>query len=151
MTGLNGALDTLVSQAFGYGQIRLCGTIFNRGCIILTLVFIPIAILLSFSEPLLVKLGQDPLVSEYTQSFIVILLPSIYLRCIFDLIRKFLNCMRASWVPMTAMLASMILHPLFCYYFVVVKDYDIAGIGIASNLTMLILVLVIICIALTVK
>ena len=60
MTGLNGALDTLVSQTYGFGELRLCASIFNRGLIILTLVFIPLAILLCFIEPLMLKLGQDP-------------------------------------------------------------------------------------------
>ena len=57
MTGLNGALDTLVSQTYGFGELRLCAALFNRGLLILTLVFIPLAVLLCFVEPLMLKLG----------------------------------------------------------------------------------------------
>ena len=65
LSGLNGALETLVSQAFGFGELRMCGILFNRGRIILTLAFIPLAIVLSFSEAILVSLKQDPEVSRH--------------------------------------------------------------------------------------
>ena len=63
LEGINGALETLASQAYGYGQLRLCGVHFNRGRLVLTAIFIPLAILLSFSEPMLIMLEQDPEVS----------------------------------------------------------------------------------------
>ena len=55
--GMNGALETLVSQAFGYGNIVLCGVYLNRARVIGTLTFIPLAILLFSSETILLKLG----------------------------------------------------------------------------------------------
>ena len=55
--GMNGALETLVSQAFGYGNIALSGVYLNRARVIGTLTFIPCAILLMFAESLLLKLG----------------------------------------------------------------------------------------------
>ena len=58
--GFNQALDTLISQAYGAGQIRLCGTILNRGRIISILVFIPILIMLSHTEEILLSFEQDP-------------------------------------------------------------------------------------------
>ena len=64
LIGINGAIETLVSQAYGYGQLRLCGVHFNRGRLVLTAIFIPLAILLSFSEPILLMIGQDPEVSR---------------------------------------------------------------------------------------
>ena len=55
--GMNCALETLVSQAFGYGNIALCGVYLNRARLVGTLTFIPCAILLLFAEPILLKLG----------------------------------------------------------------------------------------------
>ena len=48
--GLNGALETLVSQAFGSGNIHLCGIYLNRARIINTMAFIPLMIVLICSE-----------------------------------------------------------------------------------------------------
>ena len=63
--GMNGALETLVSQAFGYGNITLCGVYLNRGRVVGTLTFIPCVILLIFAESILLKLGQDPLTCQH--------------------------------------------------------------------------------------
>ena len=44
--GLNSALDTLVSQAAGAGNIQLCGIYRNRAVFIMSVVFIPIMVIL---------------------------------------------------------------------------------------------------------
>ena len=48
--GVNGAVDTLASQAFGLKDLQLCGEYFNRGRVILTIIFLPFAAVLLFSE-----------------------------------------------------------------------------------------------------
>ena len=55
--GLTSCVETLVSQAYGYGNLTLCGVLFNRGRIILILFFIPLAILLSYSDSILSALS----------------------------------------------------------------------------------------------
>ena len=57
--GINGALETLVSQAYGFGQLHLCGVYFNRGRFVLTAIFIPLAVMLCYSNQILIVLGQD--------------------------------------------------------------------------------------------
>ena len=53
----NSALETFVSQAFGQGKLRLAGHYMNRAKMILTAVYIPLAIMLVFSEKILVAIG----------------------------------------------------------------------------------------------
>ena len=137
---MNGAAETLVSQAYGNGQLKLCGVHFNRGRLILTAFFIPLATLLMFSEHILIFIGQDPVVSAHTQEFLRYTLPAIYFYCMFDLTKRFLNCMTISWVPMTAQIVATVLHPFWCYHFVVVRDLDLYGIAIAYTITQLTLV-----------
>ena len=55
--GLNNALDTLVSQAFGNGQFELCGLYLNRARIVNLFVIVPIIVVLVFTEELLVAFG----------------------------------------------------------------------------------------------
>lgn len=50
LVGLNGALDTLVSQAFGAGDLKMCGTYLNRGRVISAIAFVPLAVTLYFSK-----------------------------------------------------------------------------------------------------
>jgi MATE family multidrug resistance protein len=44
--GLNGALETLVSQSYGSGNLKLCGVYLNRGRFILLCSFVPVAMIL---------------------------------------------------------------------------------------------------------
>ena len=50
ISGLLMALDTLVSQAKGAGNIEMCGVYLNRSRFIVTLMFIPLIILSFFVE-----------------------------------------------------------------------------------------------------
>jgi Na+-driven multidrug efflux pump len=63
--GLNGAIATLVSQAFGGGNVRKCGVYLNRGRIISLVAFIPITIALLLCEQFMVAIGMDPVASFY--------------------------------------------------------------------------------------
>ena len=78
--GLNGALETLVSQAFGYGNLHLCGVYLNRARLIGTMVFIPVMVILLYSEAILLKLGQDPLTCHYASRVIIAQLPGLYFK-----------------------------------------------------------------------
>ena len=55
--GFNSSLDTLISQAAGCGEIKLCGLYLNRGRFVMTILFIPIALLLSNIKTILIKVG----------------------------------------------------------------------------------------------
>lgn len=52
--GLNGALETLVSSAFGQKQYQSCGVFLNRGKVVNTILMVPLTILFLFSEKILI-------------------------------------------------------------------------------------------------
>ena len=60
IVGMNGALNSLVSQAGGAGNLDLCIMYLHRSKIVMTLCLIPIGILILNSESLLLVMGQDP-------------------------------------------------------------------------------------------
>ena len=93
LIGMNCAQETLVSQAFGQQQLRLCGIYLNRGRAIMTVIYIPLIIILSFSKQILVYIGQDQTVAEYAQSYITPMILGMYFYAHFDLTRRFLMCM----------------------------------------------------------
>ena len=69
MVGLNSAQETLTSQAFGAGNLRLCGVYLNRGHFILLAFFIPLAVLPSlYMDDILLAIGQDPEVAYLTKT-----------------------------------------------------------------------------------
>ena len=70
LTGINCAQETLVGPAYGQGQLKLCGTYLNRGRAIITVAYIPLLLLMCFSEKVLVSLGQNALVATYAFNYI---------------------------------------------------------------------------------
>ncbi len=57
LIGMNGAVETLVSQAYGSGELRICGTYLNRGRLINTLFFLPLVVLIYNAKPVLIAIG----------------------------------------------------------------------------------------------
>lgn len=55
--GMNGAMETLVSQAYGAGQFTLCGIYLNRARLINTVMFVPLVLLLLFTKQFLLHIG----------------------------------------------------------------------------------------------
>lgn len=55
--GLNGALEYYVSNAYGQRKYKECGQWLNRGKLVATLAFLPVAILYFNAEAILLKLG----------------------------------------------------------------------------------------------
>lgn len=79
LLGINGATATLVSQSYGVGELALCGVYLNRGRIILAIVYIPICAIFFFTEPILIAIGQDPIVAAHAQHITYYLMVSTFL------------------------------------------------------------------------
>lgn len=102
LAGLNCAQETLVSQAYGQNQIKLTGVYLNRGFFIMSAFYLPLAFFLSFSEQLLIAMGQDVKVARYANEYIIPMIPAMYFLGLFDLMRRYLTCLQYSQAPMVA-------------------------------------------------
>ena len=58
--GMNSTFNTLLTQAYGFGDLRQCGVYLNRSRIIVTLVFLPMSIFILNTEWFFSLLGFDP-------------------------------------------------------------------------------------------
>ena len=67
--------------------------------------------------------------------YISICLPGVYFQVMFDLKKRFLNCMTISWVPMLAQMGGTLLHILWCHIFVTKLDLGVHGLGLATAIT----------------
>lgn len=118
LTGLNSAQETLTSQAFGSGNLKLCGVYLNRGRLILTAFFLPLALLpAAFAESILLSLGQDAAVSHLAHGYIQMFVPGLFFYGQFDLLKRFLAAMRVTFLPMLAQVVATCLHVPLCYLF----------------------------------
>jgi MATE family multidrug resistance protein len=57
--GLNGAVATLASQAYGSGNLEKVGLYLNRGRLVAFIAFIPITVVLLLCEEFMVLIGMD--------------------------------------------------------------------------------------------
>ena len=64
--GMNMVLNTLCSQAHGFGDLRLCGIYLNQSRIIMTIIFIPLGLMLLRTESIFDLIGFDPEASYYS-------------------------------------------------------------------------------------
>ena len=64
LLGMNGALETLVSQAHGAKSFGVCGAVYKRALVINTAISIPLICCLFFTSQILQALGQEAEVSE---------------------------------------------------------------------------------------
>jgi MATE family multidrug resistance protein len=75
--GLNSAIATLCSQAFGAGNLHKCGVYLNKGRIAVIIFFVPIFGIMFLCEPFLLAIKMDPraaaLAQQYTYGLVVAL------------------------------------------------------------------------------
>ena len=133
--GINGAIETLVSQAYGNGNLHLCGIYLNRGRFVVLLTFIPLVALLCNTENILVLINQNAEIAKYSQVYVNYQIPGLVLSGLSDAQRKFLNMFEMSSVPLVCFVVGELIHVLLCAHFVWNMELSIIGVGYASSIT----------------
>ena len=114
MIGVTQPVETLTANAFGDGNLRLCGNYLNRGLFVNHVVFFFVTIILLNCKPILLFLDQDPTVVKYTMEFTIYGLPGLYFETIFNVYRRSLNSMRHSASPLIASTLGSIITGFSC-------------------------------------
>ena len=103
MLGFNNSLVTLLSQAYGAQKFKYLGDTVNRARIFFGLCFIPIFIILYFTDSILLAIGQEEEVAHEAGKFVKISMLGFFFHLQYDIYRKFLNSIRKSktyvWFP----------------------------------------------------
>jgi Na+-driven multidrug efflux pump len=112
--GLNGALETLVSQAYGASlnlketerfrdeMRKLCGQYLNIARLVNTLFMIaPTAILALFADEILITFfKQDAYISELAIQYCILCMPGVWAMTQFDATKRFLSAQNHGGIPM---------------------------------------------------
>ena len=94
LVGLGGttALDTLAAASFtGSKDPHDLGILLQRAFLVLGLMYVPIAVLWIFSEPVFLALGQDPDISRDSARFLSCLVPGGLGYIYFEAMKKYLQ------------------------------------------------------------
>ena len=132
--GLNTAQDTLTSQAFGRGDLHLCGIYLSRGRLILITFFMTLGIGPAlFSQKIFLAIGQDPEVSRLAHIQVLAGLPAMLCYGLFDLYKRWLSDMLNNKVPMISMIVASVLHVPLCVLFIYRLDMGVVGLAVATS------------------
>lgn len=121
--GLNGALETLVSQAYGASQnqketqrfrdeMRMsCGRYLNIARLVNTLFMIfPTAVLFLFADEILITFfKQNAFVSEIAIQYCIICIPGIWAMTQFDATKRFLSAQKHGKIPLVTQIITAII------------------------------------------
>jgi MATE family, multidrug and toxin extrusion protein len=138
--------DTLGSQVYASGLDPYgLGVILQRAYMILTLFYIPIAVLFWFSEPVFMALGQEDFISEWSCKFLRTLIPGGLGYILFETTKKYFQAQgtplynhantgimqASSYVLMFTSPLNAILNYLFVYTF----KFGLLGAPAATGIT----------------
>lgn len=73
--GCCSAMETLIAHAYGRKDLRECGLWLHRTCFFGTILFIPITIVMLFTDPMLVALGMEKDVAHYAFLYVCVWIP----------------------------------------------------------------------------
>ena len=133
--GLNGAIETLATQAFGAGDLYMCGVVLNRGRVVGTAFFLPMLLFLLYTEELLLLTGQHREVSFQAGRMAIAMAPGIWASIQFEAERNFLQALGEFTPAMYVHAAAFLLHVLWCWGFIAGLELSVVGSGIAFSLT----------------
>ncbi|XP_018422770.1 PREDICTED: multidrug and toxin extrusion protein 1-like [Nanorana parkeri] len=133
--GLAGACDTLISQSYGGRNLKLVGTILQRGILILLLFCFPCWALFLNTEPILLLFRQNPDVSRLTQIYVLIFIPALPASFLYQLQAKYLQNQGIIFPQVLTGLVANIFNALINYIFLYVLGLGVMGSAWANTIS----------------
>jgi MATE family multidrug resistance protein len=131
--GINKALDVLCTQAYGRGDLVLCGHYLNRGRFISLAILVPLGIMLYIlAEDVTWIFSRDENVIMYGANYLRVMIPAIILQGQNDLVRKWLIRLRITSIPLWSNIFMLTIHVPIAYLFVFTWEMDYLGAAYAT-------------------
>lgn len=141
ISGLAMGMEPICGQAYGAKQWKILGLTLQRTVLLLLSTSIPISFIWINMKRILLFSGQDLEISSMAQSFILFLVPDLFLLSVLHPLRIYLRTQGIT-LPLTYCSAvSVLLHIPLNFLLVVHFQMGIAGVSIAMVLTNLNLVI----------
>jgi MATE family multidrug resistance protein len=133
--GITSALDTFCTNSYGAKLYYLMGCYRNRALAILSLIYIPTAILMFFFKDILILMGQSEKVASNAGDFLRGVSPGVIFFYYIDINRRFLNAQGIFIPPIFSVIFTTIVHPLWIYWFFYSLDLGAFGVGLSLSFT----------------
>ena len=133
--GLCGGIETLVSQAFGRKDYYLWGVYLNTWRVLLIMMAVIQTLILLNWEQIFLFLDQPPESAAIAQVYILSVLPGVFLNSQFECVRRFLLMQGIYYPALYIISASLWLHIISLYIYIICLEWAITGIAIATATT----------------
>lgn len=132
---MTSGLDTLVSQSYGAGNHAQSGWYLQRAIFISTVACIPLTIFLRSVTPVLILLGQDPMVSALAGDLVRGTLLSLWAMFAQGALIAYMRAQQLPNVQLYVSLVSTLVHLGSCYVFIARLRMGNYGAGLALSAT----------------
>lgn len=140
LVGLASGLEPVCSQAFGSKNWDLLTLSLQRMVVILLIASVPISLLWVNLGPIMLFMGQDPEITATAAEYCLYALPDLLTNTLLQPLRVYLRSQRVTKPMMWCTLAAVAFHVPLNYWLVMVKRWGVPGVAIASVVTNLIMV-----------
>lgn len=128
---LNMGLQTLLSQSIVNRDFRLSSFYLQKGFLANCFVFLIFAILLIISGPLLLLFGYYSDLALYTSQYLNYMTIGFFGSVVFDTLKNFAQAHGIYKTPVYIQIGGTILECITSYYFILVADMKLFGLGIS--------------------
>ncbi|KAL4376495.1 hypothetical protein GQ457_02G006350 [Hibiscus cannabinus] len=134
--GISGALETLCGQAYGAQQYQKIGT--YTYCSILSLfpICIPICLVWTFMDKLLVLLGQNPEIAMEAGRYAIWLIPALLAYPILQSLIRYLQCQSLVLPMFLSSFAAVLLHIPLCWILTYKTSMGMTGAALSTGLAL---------------
>lgn len=133
--GLNGTLESKVSQSFGAQNYEMCGVWLNRGRAINTILMIPMVFFFFSSKHILEAIGIAEELAINARFYCCLMIPGNWAMTQFDATKRYCTSQLKSNPPFVCQLVTSLLHFAWCTIFIQVLQWQLVGAAISMNIT----------------
>ena len=135
LVGLASGLEPVCSQAYGSKNWDLLSLSLQRMILILGIAIVPISLLWLNLESIMNFMGQDPKITAMAATYCIYSLPDLLTNTLLQPLRVFLRSQRVTKPIMYCSLLAVIFHVPLNYALVVVMGWGVPGVALASVVT----------------
>uniref|UniRef100_A0ACD5WPD2 Uncharacterized protein n=1 Tax=Avena sativa TaxID=4498 RepID=A0ACD5WPD2_AVESA len=136
LLGMGSALETLCGQAFGAGQVAMLGVYLQRSWVVLGAAALLMVPLYVFAEPLLLAMGQDPVLAHEAARFALYVLPGSFSFAVSFPAAKFLQAQSKVLLLAWIGVAGLCFHVALTYLMVTVLGWGSQGAAAAYDVSL---------------
>ncbi|XP_043690811.1 protein DETOXIFICATION 40-like [Telopea speciosissima] len=135
MLGMGSAVETLCGQAYGASKYEMLGIYLQRSTILLMATGIPLMMIYIFCKPILILLGQSPMIASAAALFVHGLIPQIFAYAVNFPIQKFLQAQSIVAPSAYISTATLALHLLLSWLAIYKLELGLLGASLVLSLS----------------